>query len=297
MSIKTSFSIKDLENLSGVKAHTIRIWEKRYALLEPERTETNIRTYDINNLRKILNITILLEHGYRISRIAMLDEKELFMKVREYSLDQEDSAWSLNAFKLSMLKFDQQLFENTYNQLSTQYSFREIFTNAFLRLLDEIGTLWMCKTITPAHEHFISTLILQKLYINIERVQHLNPEGGKVFVLFLPLNEIHEIGLLYIHFELLIKGYRSVYLGQSVPVDNLKELKAIFPEIVYVSYFTIEPHTDQVYEYLEEVNNVILEERKEHLHILGRNTHDLDTNKLPGSVTVHGNINELLDTI
>ena len=140
MSIKTSFSIKDLENLSGIKAHTIRIWEKRYNLLVPERTDTNIRTYDLDNLQKILNVVLLSENGYKVSKIAALDEKEMHRKVKDLAIDNSNSKHAINLFKIAMLNFDQQLFDNTFNQLLTQSSFREIFLNVILNLLEDIGT-------------------------------------------------------------------------------------------------------------------------------------------------------------
>jgi DNA-binding transcriptional MerR regulator len=294
MSIKTSFSIKDLENLSGVKAHTIRIWEKRYNLLIPERSDTNIRTYDLENLQKILNVVLLYENGLKVSKIAALNENELHQKVRELVVEKNDSKHAINLFKLAMLNFDQQLFDNTFNQLLTQNSFREIFLNVILNLLEEIGVLWLSKTITPAHEHFITTLIKQKLLINIERVQSINIENNKTAVLFLPMNEIHDIGLLYIHFELLLKGCRSIYLGPSVPMDNLKELQATFSEILYISYFTVEPSVDHVVEYLNKFSEEVLSIRNEKFHVLGRNTKMIDNQSVPKNIVIHNNIIELI---
>ncbi len=295
MSIKTSFSIKDLENLSGIKAHTIRIWEKRYDLLEPERTDTNIRTYNLENLQKILNVSLLSENGLKVSKIAALNELELNRRVRELVVDKNSSQHAINMFKIAMLNFDQQLFDTTFNQLLTQHSFREIFLNVILNLLEEIGLLWQCNTITPAHERFISTLIQQKLLINIERVQNSKIEDNRTAVLFLPLNENHEIGLLYIHFELLLKGFKSVFLGPSVPISNLKELQNIFADITYISYFTVEPLVEDAENYINQMSNEILQLRNEKFHILGHNTKQLEKGKLPKNVFVHQNILELID--
>jgi DNA-binding transcriptional MerR regulator len=294
MSIRTSFSIKDLENLSGVKAHTIRIWEKRYNLLIPERSDTNIRTYDLDNLQKILNVVLLYENGMKVSKIASLNEEEMHQKVRELVVEKNNSKHAINLFKISMLNFDQPLFDSTFNQLLTQYSFREIFLNVILDLLEEIGILWISKTITPAHEHFITTLIKQKLLISIERVQSITLGKEKTAVLFLPLNEIHDIGLLYVHFELLLKGYRSIYLGPSVPVENLRELQASFKDIFYISYFTVEPSADEVMNYLSAFSEEVLSLRNEKFHILGRNTKGLDKQDLPSNVVVYNNIVELI---
>ncbi len=297
MSVQTSFSIKDLENLSGVKAHTIRIWEKRYRLLEPERSDTNIRTYDVYNLQKILNVSLLNQFGFKISRIANMDDNEIQMRVQELAIDKESSSHALNSFKMAMMNFDQQLFEKTFNQLLAQNSFREVFMGTLLRLLDTVGLLWSTKTITPAHEHFISTLIQQKLLVNIERVQQSGGNGDTTYVLFLPLNEIHELGLLYIHFELLLKGYKSIFLGSSVPVESLSELQKAFGKTCFISYFTVQPYRENVLEYLKDLSKNILEKRGESLHIIGRNTTQLESDQLPKGVVLHSDIIELVSSL
>jgi DNA-binding transcriptional MerR regulator len=297
MSIKNSFSIKDLENLSGVKAHTIRIWEKRYNLLEPERSDSNIRTYNLQNLRKILNIAVLKKSGVKISKIADISEEELNHKVKDITLENKENSVAVNNFKIAMLNFDQSLFEETYNKLLACNSFRDVFLKEFLILLTDIGNLWITNTISPAHERFISTLIKQKILINIERVQNVNPRDDMTYILYLPMNEIHDIGVLYVHFELMLKGYKSVFLGPSVPLENLYELQHVFENITYISYFTVEPVVDRVYDYLNEMNNNILSKRNEPMHILGNNTKGLDKNKIPNNVKVHDSIIDLIDVL
>lgn len=297
MSIKVSFSIKDLENLSGVKAHTIRIWEKRYNLLEPERTDTNIRTYDLTNLQKILNVALLIENGYKVSKVASIDDNELYRKVRELMIEKSDSLHSINSFKLAMLNFDQQLFDHTYNQLLAQNSFREIFLNVFLKLLDDLGMLWITKTITPAHEHFITTLIKQKLLLNIERVQTLKVDDSETYILYLPLNENHDIGLLYIHFELLLKGKKSIYLGPSVPVENLLMFQGLFKKVNYISYFTVEPSPDKVMDYLQDIDKNVLALRNEKFLVLGRSTENLSLTGLSQNISIFNNLIEVIDSI
>ncbi len=116
--IKNEFSIKDLENLSGIKAHTIRIWEKRYNLLQPNRTDTNIRNYDLENLQKLLNVSFLNNNGYKISKISKLGERDIAMHVKEIALKKNLENHALNAFKVAMLNFDQAHFYKIYNKLS-----------------------------------------------------------------------------------------------------------------------------------------------------------------------------------
>ena len=203
--IKQDFTIKDLENISGIKAHTIRIWEKRYNLLEPKRTDTNIRLYSNENLQKLLNIVLLNKNGYKISKIAKMTSEELILQSREQVFVSAVNDEAINSLKLSMFQFDKALFNNTYNSLLNKMTFREIFKDVFIPFLDHIGLLWQTETLLPAHEHFISNLISQKIQIQTEKLQYSVTNASKTFVLFLPKNEIHELGLLYLNYELVFK--------------------------------------------------------------------------------------------
>jgi len=292
--IATLFSIKDLENLSGIKAHTIRIWEKRYGLLQPERTESNIRYYDLDNLKKLLNISILNSQGHKISRIASYTPEELEAKVREHTSGNDDHKHFINSLKVAMLNYDRNLFEHTYNSLVAESSFREVFVDVLVPFLQNIGLQWQSNSITPAHEHFITNLVKQKLLINIERVQQILPKNPEeVYVLYLPINEIHEFGLLYIHYELLLKGKYSVFLGQSVPTDNLISVQKIFKKIHFISYFTVKPDPDDVIDYLEEVNKEVLVGTNDSLIILGRRTEGLQLPEHLHKIKVYNDIVKL----
>jgi len=291
--IKNVFSIKDLENLSGIKAHTIRIWEKRYQVLEPMRTDTNIRLYDLSNLQKLLNITFLHEYGYKISKIASFPEAEIPVLVKQIVSSKNAKNHAINAFKMAMMNFDQQLFLNTYNWLAEEKSFREIFHQVFLPLLDEIGLLWQTDTISPANEHFISYLIRQKIILNSEKLQFLEPiKQDKVFVLSLPVNEIHELGLMYLHYEILLQGYKSIYLGESMPIHNLKDLKKHFSSIVYVSCLTVKPDRDEVNAYVQEMADELLDHSTE-LWYTGRLVPLINSQSLLNKVSVFSSIAEL----
>lgn len=268
--IKTEFTIKDLENFSGIKAHTIRIWEKRYNVLKPNRTDSNIRYYDIYNLQKLLNISFLNSNGFKISKIADLPESKLSAAVREIISKTGIEEKASNTLKLAMLNFDENLFNVTYNNLIAQSSLRDVFKNIFLPFLNDIGLLWQVNSITPAHEHFITNLIKQKIHINIERLQLSSPTNfDKVFVLYLPMNEIHELGLLYLHFELLLCGYQSIYLGQSVPVNNLNDVQKVYSSICFVSYLTVEPSKIPVEEYINTIVDTVLNDTDDELWLLG----------------------------
>ena len=296
--IKEQFSIKDLENLSGIKAHTIRIWEKRYGLLSPERTDTNIRYYSLEALQKLLNVSLLNSNGYKISKIAQLPDDKIPVVVREMIVKKGVNNYTVNSFKLAMLNFDYKLFNATYNQLLVQKSFREIFLNIFVQLLDDVGLLWQSKTITPAHEHFISNLIKQKIHLHIENLQLQVPEkNNKVFVLFLPLNEIHELGLLYLHLEFLLHWYPSIYLGQSVPVENLKDLQNLHDNITYVSYFTVYPSEEEYPNYVGNIANNVLRKNQDELILLGKKANNLENTPSFNQVKTYLSIENLVSEL
>lgn len=268
--VKSNFSIKNLEHLSGIKAHTIRIWEKRYNLFEPERTDTNIRLYNLENLQKLLNVTLLYNNGYKISKIALLSPQEINVNVHKLTINKNADDWSIGLFKLAMINFDQRLFTKTFNDLLEQFSFSEVFKNVFVPLMNELGVLWQTNSISPSHEHFITSLVKQKIHAMCEDLQQKSTRRtDRRFVLFLPDNEIHELGLLYLQYEVLSNGFQCVFLGQSVPIESLSNLVDIGEPITFISYFTIEPSQDKIKAYLNSFNSEIIENIDSELWVLG----------------------------
>lgn len=295
--VKSVFSIKDLENLSGIKAHTIRIWEKRYDILQPMRTDTNIRLYDLASLQKLLNITLLHDYGYKISKIATYPQDKIPSLVREIISNKTAKSHAISAFKMAMMNFDQELFFNTYNWLIAEKSFKEVFHEVFIPLMNELGLLWQSDTITPAHEHFVSYLIKQKLLVNTEKLQVLKQtKFDKVFVLSLPMNEIHELGLMYLNYEILLNGYKTIYLGESMPIENLKDLKKHFDSIIFVSYMTVQPERDSVNEYVAKMSAELLDENTE-LWYIGRMTEFVKKEELSDKISIFNSISELVEKI
>jgi DNA-binding transcriptional MerR regulator len=295
--IKSVFSIKDLENLSGIKAHTIRIWEKRYDILQPMRTDTNIRLYDLASLQKLLNITLLHDYGYKISKIATYPQEKIPSLVREIISNKTAKSHAISEFKMAMMNFDQELFFNTYNWLIAEKSFKEVFHQVFIPLMNELGLLWQSDTITPAHEHFVSYLIKQKLLINTEKLQVLKQtKNDKVFVLSLPMNEIHELGLMYLNYEILLLGYKTIYLGESMPISNLKDLKKHFDSIVFISYFTVQPERDILNDYVQKMADELLDDNTE-LWYTGRLVEFIDKEGLSDKISIFNSISELVDEI
>nr|WP_315248334.1 MerR family transcriptional regulator [uncultured Flavobacterium sp.] len=295
--IKTVFSIKDLENLSGIKAHTIRIWEKRYNVLEPMRTDTNIRLYNLASLQKLLNITLLHEYGYKISKIATFPEEKIPQLVREIISMKNSQNYAINSFKMSMMNFDQEIFFNTFDWLISEKSFQEVFKEHFLPLLKELGLLWQSQTISPANEHFMSHLIKQKILIYTEGLQILKPtKTDKVFVLSLPMNEIHQIGLLYLQYEILLQGYKTIYLGESMPIENLQDLTKYFNTITFVTFMTVQPDRNIVNQYVKTMEQKLLLKSNE-IWLIGKMTEHIDKRNLSERTYVFDSMEETINKI
>lgn len=289
--VKQNFSIKDLEHLSGIKAHTIRIWEKRYDILSPNRTDTNIRTYNLSSLQKLLNITFLNDHGYKISRIASLSDEEIVKMVKSVAASTSEKNRAVNAFKISMINFDQRMFNQTYNDLLKENTFREIFLEIFIPLLDEIGLLWQTDTINPVHEHFLTGLIKQKLYLNIALLEEKEEYCDKdLFVLFLPENEIHDLGILYLNFELNFHKKKTVFLGPSMPLHDMRYLLEIYDNIKFVSYLTILPRN--IEDFINEFERELCQNKKYELNLLGARIQSVDPVTQPEHIKIYKSIPE-----
>lgn len=296
--VKQTFSIRDLENLSGIKSHTIRIWEKRYGLLNPDRTDTNIRTYDLANLQKLLNVILLYKNGVKISKIAKIPEGDIPMRVKEIVAKKNVKNHAVNAFKLAMMDFDQALFQKTYNGLLAERSFREIFWDVFIPLLEDLGLLWQTNTIGPAHEHFITNLIKQKIYTSTEKIQAIEPtKSDKTFVLFLPENEIHEIGLLFINYEIILRGYKTIFLGQTMPIDFLDDLQHNFSNLVYLSYFTVVPSANKIKKYMSEFTKKLNLNGESQFWILGRQTELITAEMMGPSIRTFASIHDAIQEL
>ncbi|WP_420845216.1 cobalamin B12-binding domain-containing protein [Maribacter litopenaei] len=257
-----------------------------------------MRTYSLSSLQKLLNITLLYDNGYKISKIAKIPEADIPNAVKEVVSNKTNKSKNLNAFKLAMMNFDQTIFFDTYDKLLKTKSFREVFKEVFIPLLNEIGLLWQTDTISPAHEHFITSLIKQKILVNTERIQHQKPiKDNKVFVSFLPENEIHDIGLLYLNYEILLKGYKVIYLGQTIPIESLVDLKKYFDNIYFLSYFTVKPDKSGINDYISDFEKFLEDYANPNLWILGRQTQYLEKPNLPKFLKIFTSIEEVVQNL
>ena len=255
--IKDTFTIQDFEILTGIKAHTIRIWEKRYNILMPSRINRNVRVYSLSELQKILNISLLYKNNYKISKIAKLSDDLLSEEAKTVALSDFSNNYEINSLLLCMYSFDENLFQNTYLKLSKKDSFIEIFSNTYIPLLNHLGLLWQTNSIKPAHEHFISNLIYQKIALNIAALPNIETTNEPVNVLFLPFGEIHDLGLFFLNYYLKLKGERTVYLGKSIPFDNLFYVNSQIKSITWITYFMLDTTTEEKTMFLDNVEKLV----------------------------------------
>jgi DNA-binding transcriptional MerR regulator len=217
------YSIKDLETLSGIKAHTIRIWEKRYGIITPERTATNIRTYFDKDLKKLLNVALLNNHGYKISKISKLDYKELCEDVEKIGISESSFDTYMDLLILAMVDLDRHVFEKVLKEATNQMGFEDTCINVLYPFLQKIGIMWLANSINPAQEHFISSLIIQKMYAATDKLYSPDVKREKKAIFFLREGEMHEMGLLFYRYLMKKRGVDAIYLGQSIPFEDLKQ--------------------------------------------------------------------------
>ncbi|MCC6186304.1 MAG: MerR family transcriptional regulator [Chitinophagaceae bacterium] len=218
------YQISDLERLSGIKAHTIRIWEKRYGLVTPHRTDTNIRYYDDEQLKKLLNVATLSNVGFKISKIASLTEVELKDQIlRSQRQEKSDLQFDfyVNDFIAATLDFDETRFDVLFNEVVAKYGFQQAVVKVIYPFLFKTGVLWRVADMMPVQEHFASNLIKRKFFTLIDGLPKL-PNLEKKFLLFLPAGEWHEIGLLFAEYLIRLKGFDTVSLGQNVPFVDIE---------------------------------------------------------------------------
>lgn len=228
-----AFTIKDIENLSGIKAHTIRIWEQRYSFLAPMRTQTNIRCYSNNELQTILNIALLNKYGYKISHINRMTQAEISEKVLSLSHVQAQQERLVNQLIHCMVELKMEEFEALLDTYIKTKGIERAITQIIFPFLERIGILWLTNHIKPAQEHLVSNIIRQKLIIGIASIPN-NRAAGKTAILFLPENEHHELALLFVYYLLKRQAIKVLYLGANIPladVEYITRLKA--PDFLY----------------------------------------------------------------
>jgi MerR family transcriptional regulator, light-induced transcriptional regulator len=228
-----SYTIKDLENLSGIKAHTIRIWEQRYSFLKPHRTDTNIRFYSNEELKKLLNVALLNKYGFKISHIDRMNEGEIKEKILglNHQLAQQDRL--VNALIQHMIDFDIERFEEVLDIYIAARGIEKAIQQIIFPFLERIGILWLTNHINPGQEHLVSNIIRQKLIAGIEGVSS-TIRINKTVLLFLPEGEYHELSILFMNYMLRNKGIKTIYLGASIPLKDVEGIATLkSPDFLY----------------------------------------------------------------
>ena len=246
------FSISDLEQLSGIKAHTIRMWEQRYGLLRPVRTATNIRTYSDDDLRRLLNVTTLCGRGQRISQVAKLSDAEISEAVLACCDDVHDYHRQVNALLAAMLSFDEPRLDQLLSEATHQLGFENMMLRVAYPLLQRIGLMWLAGTVDMAQEHMLAHLLRQKILAATDSMPKV-PATARRWVLFLPDDELHELGLLFMNYLLRARGQHTLYLGQNLPNAGLTEVGAAYRPDAIVTVLTTQPERSRVADYAREL--------------------------------------------
>ncbi|TDN99082.1 MerR family transcriptional regulator [Sunxiuqinia elliptica] len=246
------YTIKDLETLSGIKAHTIRIWEKRYGLLEPLRTTTNIRYYSDEELRKLLNVSMLVKHGYKISKVSVFEDKQIQQEVLKLNEKSLSSEGIIDQLIVSMVNFDNHSFEGILAQEIERIGFEETFMTVVFPLFEKVGIYWQIGSVFPAQEHFVSNITRQLLIRESSRFS--NHQASSTVLFYLREGELHELSLLFYQYLALKAGYKTLYLGQNVPFDDLLKLEGLQKvDRVFTAFINgIEP--DELNDYIQQMN-------------------------------------------
>jgi DNA-binding transcriptional MerR regulator len=287
-----AFTIKDLENLSGIRAHTIRIWEQRYNFLRPKRTETNIRFYNNQELRTILNVALLNKYGFKISHIDKMDEEELQNRILSLSQTQAQQERIVNELIQHMVELEIDRFEEAVDTYIRSKGIERTISQIIFPFLEKIGILWTTNHINPAQEHLVTNVIRQKLIVGIETTTS-SITVDKSFLLFLPEGEHHELGLLFINYLLKSRGIYSWYLGANVPLKDVEYVARVkSPDYLY-THLTSVASSFNLEKYLFNLSARI---GNKPVIISGRLTQNYKK-KVPGMVSLKNSLPEVMEFI
>jgi MerR family transcriptional regulator, light-induced transcriptional regulator len=250
-----TYSIRDLETISGIKAHTLRMWEQRYEILQPKRTDTNIRFYEEDDLRLLLSISMLNNNGFKISQIAKMNHSEIHLACHSLHDVADEFAHQINTLVLAMIELDEDRFEKAIANSALKYGFEDTMIKIIHPFFERVGILWQTGTVRPVQEHFISSLIRQKLIVAIDAQLPVKGEAIPKYALYLPENEMHEMSLLFANYILRSRGNRVLYLGQNVPEEDLESVFETFAPDYFLTILTIAPAKESMQSYLDRLGN------------------------------------------
>lgn len=249
------YSIKDLERLTGIKTHTIRMWEKRYGVIHPDRTNTNIRFYCDGDLQKLLNISILKKNGHKISFISEMSDDEIVSGVSNLSVTYEIVDADINSMVMAAVELQEDKFERVLNSCLIKLGFERTFCEVIFPLFNKLGIMWQIGRVTACQDRFITNLVRQKLLVAIDGLISPDDDSKGIFLLFMPAEHDNEIGLLFANYLIRKNGYHAVYLGATVPIEHLERLDE--PERFSELFITLSFSVTQ-----EEISSYITQLRK-----------------------------------
>ena len=285
------YSIKEISELSGIKAHTLRIWEQRYSFIIPKRTDTNIRYYDDEDLKLILNIALLKNNGHKISMICTMDEKDLLYEVKQLMEKKLGFPEQIEGLTLAMLELDEDRFEKILSTNILQIGFERTMLNLIYPFFQKIGILWQTGAITPAQEHFISNLVRQKIIVAIDGQVVPSTNYNKKYLLYLPENELHEMSLLFSSYIIKSRNNKVIYLGQNVPHNDLIRIYKDHNPDYLLTVFTTSPSVNQMQAYINKISDSF---KNSTVLISGHQVVGQDID-LPGNIKLLNKLQDLIE--
>ncbi|MCG8305957.1 MAG: MerR family transcriptional regulator [Cytophagales bacterium] len=285
------YSIKDIEQLSGIKAHTLRIWEQRYNFIKPKRTDTNIRYYDDEDLKFVLNVSLLKDHGHKISKICSMPEQDIKLEINKLMDKKLGFPEQIQSLTLAMLDLDEERFEKTLSTNILQIGFERTMLGLIYPFFQRIGLLWQTGAITPAQEHFISNLVRQKIIVAIDGQMVSSSNFNEVYLLYLPENELHEMSLLFSAFIIKSRNNKVIYIGQNVPHNDLVDIYKDHNPDYLLTVMTTHPPTREAQSYIYKLSDSFKNSKVliSGFQVVGQ---DMD---LPENVILFNKLQDLID--
>lgn len=277
------YSIKDLEQYTGIKAHTIRVWEKRYKIVKPRRTMTNIRYYCDEDLKKLLNVSLLNKKGHKISNIIKLSCTEINEKIMNLAYHSNDTESQVEGLVLAMIDMDEKKFDKIIGTAIINYGFEDAIYKIIYPFFERIGLLWQTNVISPAQEHFISCLTRQKLIVAIDNMIEQPREDARTYLLFLPESEYHELGLLFYQYLIKKNGHQVIYLGQNTPTEAVLTLGDTKKVNCLLTSFIVNIDPEEMKDYLVKIAASLPEKK---IYVTGNQTGTLGYQLPPNIIQV-----------
>lgn len=290
---KQLLSIQELSNLSEIEKGTIRIWEKRYHILKPQRTETNIRYYTLDDLKFLLNIKLLIDKEFKISKIASMTQSEIDELIHSYYHSDLSVETQVKKMLLDVLEFDKDSFEKHYAQIANSNDFKKIYVEYIIPLLHYVGMLWQTNNLDISHEHFLVEILKQKIYSEIDKTTSTSNDSNSTFVLFLPENEIHDIGLLFFHYLLLQYKMNCIMLGATIPIEALDKFIESENSVYFATHLSTSFRSAEVVDFINILLKLIESTSNKYLWITGNSIPDLKNTIKSRQVVFIENIDDL----